>query len=596
MNKLTMKAILCSLALSTSIAAVQTPYVWAAAPETENAQQENTINPYFNKALVSVDIAGNKLVSADAIRAAIQSKIGENLTEEIVRQDMQSIYELGLFTDVTVNFRLVPEGTKVTYTVIENPVLTDVKLEGNTKLDNETILSMLTAPRGEILNTRQLNQDTRKIEEKYHADGYIFAKVSDISMSEDGVLNLSFNEGILEGYQVKGNEKTKEYVITREMRQKPGEPFNAKDARRSMQRIHNLGFFEDVNMKINPGKEPNGVVLETDVVEQRTGSFTVGAGYSNQDGLIGILGVRDTNFRGTGDSIGVQWEFGGDDDDYDSYLFSYRHPWMDKKETAMTFRFYDRTFEYDDYNRDGDLVSTYDKNYKGIELGFSRPVTEYSTNSILFKDRKDEYKNYVDGIDYQAKPGMEHYDPRYEHYIEDNFGRTRSVTLSHVTDTRDNIYTPMEGNRASLSAEFAGLGGDFDYQKYTLEDSHFFKVGHAQVVALRGMVGVADGTMPESALFDLGGQTTLRGYRDDQFEGKKAMLGTVEYRFPLASKVQGAVFSDFGDAWTGDYDDFEIHASVGVGFMLNTPLGPLRLDYGRGEDGGRTHFSFGGSF
>ena len=75
------------------------------------------------------------------------------------------------------------------------------------------------------------------------------------------MLTLSINEGILEGFAVKGNEKTKDYVITREMRLKPGEPFNAKDARRSMQRVYNLGFFDDVNVKINPGVEPNAVIL-----------------------------------------------------------------------------------------------------------------------------------------------------------------------------------------------------------------------------------------------------------------------------------------------------------------------------------------------
>lgn len=594
MRKFTAKAIVCSLLLATGAVSVNTVPVWAA--ETEANVSAEAANPFLNKTLVSVDIAGNELIDTETIQSAVQSKIGETLTEEIVRQDMQSIYELGRFTDITVNFRAVPEGTKVTYTVIENPVLTEIVLEGNTKLDNEAIFGMLNVTKDEVLNTRQLNQDTRAIEEKYHADGYIFAKVSDINMSEDGVLKLSFNEGVLEGYQVKGNEKTKEKVITREMRQKPGEPFNAKDARRSMQRIHNLGFFEDVNMKINPGQEPNGVILETDVVEQRTGSFTIGAGYSNEDGLIGILGVRDSNFRGTGDSVGVQWEFGGDEDDYNSYLFSYRHPWLDDKETALSFKVYDRTFEYDDYNRDGNYLSTYDKKYSGVEIGLSRPVTEYSTNSILLKDRTDKYKEYVSGIDYTAKPGEANYDSRYENYIEDNFGKTRSVTFAHVTDTRDNIYSPMEGNRASLSAEFAGLGGDFDYQKYMLEDSHFIKVGRAHVIALRGMAGIANGDMPESALFDLGGQDSLRGYRDDQFEGKKAMLGTVEYRFPLANKVQGAVFTDFGDAWNGDYSDFEIHASVGVGVMLNTPLGPMRLDYGRGENGGRTHFTFGGAF
>jgi outer membrane translocation and assembly module TamA len=101
--------------------------------------------------------------------------------------------------------------------------------------------------------------------------------------------------------------------ILREMRQKPGEPFNSKLARRSMQRVYNLGFFEDVNIKMNPGVDPNAVVMELDVTEKRTGSFGIGAGYSSEDGVLGMVSIGDTNFRGTGDAISLTYEKSGDD-------------------------------------------------------------------------------------------------------------------------------------------------------------------------------------------------------------------------------------------------------------------------------------------
>jgi len=179
-----------------------------------------------------------------------------------------------------------------------------------------------------------------------------------------------------------------------------------------------------------------------------------------------------------------------------------------------------------------------------------------------------------------------------------NFGTTRSVTFEHVTDTRDNIYNPTEGGRVSLSAEVAGLGGDFNFQKATIEDQRYFKVGHAQVIAVRGKYGLGNGEISEFNQFKVGGQNSLRGYRDDQYRGDHMILATLEYRFPIVSKVQGAIFTDWGGAW---FDDFmpksgAIHGSVGVGLALNTPLGPLRLDYGRGSKGGRVHFSVGGVF
>lgn len=88
-----------------------------------------------------------------------------------------------------------------------------------------------------------------------------------------------------------------------------------------MQRIYNLGYFEDVNIKLNPGQQPNAVEIEISVVEMNTGTFGIGAGYSDADGFIGMVSVGDKNFRGTGDKVNIRWEFGGADNK--NYEFSY---------------------------------------------------------------------------------------------------------------------------------------------------------------------------------------------------------------------------------------------------------------------------------
>ncbi|WP_019551868.1 outer membrane protein assembly factor [Propionispira raffinosivorans] len=563
-----------------------------AAKQQARSQVEAELKQYVGQTIVSVNITGLKQVQEADAMAPVKIKAGDTVSIDAVTQTSQAIAETGYFYDVYYTFEPIPEGVKLTYHVIENPILKSVEISGNKALDTKTIVSLLTVSPGTILNTKTLNTNIKAIEAKYKTDGYILAKISDISITPDGVLKLTFNEGTLEGYTVKGNEKTKARVITREMRMKPGEPFNVKQARRSMQRVYNLGFFEDVNMKLNPGREPNSVVLETTVVEKRTGTFAVGAGYSSKDGMIGLIEVGDTNFRGIGDAVKINYEFGGTDNAYNGFVFTYTRPWLDSKQTTGTIRVYNKSSEYDDYDTNGHLTETYDKKYSGGEISLGRPVSEYSTNYVTLRDRTDYYKGHVDD-----SGTIDRSTPAYQSWRDANFGETRSVTLSHVTDTRDNIYSPTEGTRVALTTEFAGLGGDFNYQKYTVEDQRFFKVGHAQVIALRGQVGKANGSLPESARYMVGGQTTLRGYRDDQFRGNTMMLGTVEYRFPIVSKVQGALFTDFGDAWGGQSnEDFEFHKSIGVGIQLQTPIGPIRLDYGRGEDGGRTHFSLGGTF
>ena len=234
------------------------------------------------------------------------------------------------------------------------------------------------------------------------------------------------------------------------------------------------------------------------------------------------------------------------------------------------------------------------RKYSGGELTFGRPVSEYSTNYLTLRNRKDSYVKHVDNGNLTPDPDRSH--PYWDQWRKDNFGTTRSVTFEHVTDTRDNVYNPMSGSRLSLSGEFAGFGGDFDFQKYTVDGQRYIRAGRSQVFALRARYGVGTGDISEFNQYRIGGQGSLRGYREDQFRGDREFLGTVEYRFPVVKKVQGALFTDWGGAWDSGLTPDDLHASVGVGISLTTPIGPLRFDYGWGEDGGRVHFNVGSTF
>jgi len=561
-----------------------------AAPETVKTGPDLT-----GKTVTAVSVADNANIPEDSIRKGIRLKPGDKLTAEAVRQDLQAIYEQGYFFDVAADFQAVPEGVKVTYRVRENPILKEIVIQGNTKVTTDKLRGMMTLRTGEVVNSKTLNEDMRKVETFYHDQGYVLSKVSDLSMGADGKLTISINEGTLEGIQVKGNTKTKTYVITREMKMKAGEPFNATAAKRSMQKVYNLGFFEDVNMKLKPGKEPNAVVVETDVVEQKTGTFSIGGGYSASDGLVGILELGDNNFRGTGDKVKMHWEFGGaGSDGQRNWEFGYTRPWLDKKETSLGVNFYQYTTEYNEYEGET-LLSTYDRKRKGWDLTMGRPQGEFTRNYLTLKNRTDSYVAHVSGTyDYSSNAA----------YKTSNFGNTRSLIFAQTFDNRDNVFDPTSGRRNNLSVEVAGkfAGGDFNFNKFTYETRNYRKVGRSHVVAFRGTVGYASGSMPESQLFSAGGADTLRGYYDEAYKGHKMLAATLEYRFPVAQKVSGVVFTDVGNAWGGTKWDgttfvFDgMKTSVGVGVRVNTPLGPIRLDYGVGSQGGRSHFSFGGQF
>jgi len=165
--------------------------------------------------------------------------VGDVVSEEGLTRDRDAIYATGYFYDLYPTFEKVPEGVVLTYNVLENPELKEVKIEGNTVETTESLMELVTVKNGELLNSRTLQENVQAIQEKYRADGYILAKITDLNIAQDGTLTIKISEGVLEDYKVKGNKKTKDYVILREMRQKTGEPFNANLARRSMQRVYN---------------------------------------------------------------------------------------------------------------------------------------------------------------------------------------------------------------------------------------------------------------------------------------------------------------------------------------------------------------------
>ena len=595
---------------------IQTPAMGADTSVTQTApsshQEENKLAPYIGKTITKQIIEGNVAVPEAEIAAALKTKPGMQFTEAGLSEDLSAIYGLGWFYDLRPEFKTVPEGVQVIYHVMENPVYQKTEVEGNTVLNKQRVASFFDLEQGKIANLKNINKCVQKLEEEYRSNGYILARVTDVHMEKDGTLKVAVNEGVVEGFKVKGNVKTKDYVVTREMKLKKGEPFNAKAARRSMQRVYNLGYFEDVNIKLNPGREPNGVEVEISVVEMNTGTFGIGAGYSNADGFVGMVSIGDKNFRGIGDKINLRWEFGGEDNK--NYDFSYTRPWLDDKETSATINLYDITNEYADYNIDGDEIARYDKKRRGQEITFSRRThNEFVSNYITIKNRDDIYKGPADGYEGDVNQYYEkefeqspHFKKEWmpqtpEERRKENFGVTRSITFGRVYDSRDNVYDPHEGKRIGYSVEWAGgMGGDFDFTKWTADWRYYFRAGGESVWALNLGAGYASGDMPLSQRFTMGGSDTLRGYEDDQFRGNSMLKATLEYRFPIVKKVQGVLFTDNGYAWDKRHEDeFDmglLKNSYGVGLRINSPLGPVKLDYGYGEDGGKFHFSFGGQF
>lgn len=576
-----------------------------------SSNDDSAIEAQVGKTITSVDFEGIPEEVKAKLAPLIQSKPGSTVTVEGIRNDVASLGSIGVFSQIRPVFVSVPEGVKLTYQLVSNPVVKNVEFSGNTVFTSDYLKSIMQIPKDSVLNFVLVNQKLREIEDLYLKQGYMLVSIPNVQVSADGTLHIDISEGIVEDIVIVGNEKTKNYVITRELKLKKGKPFNKFLASRSMERLYNLGYFEDVNMKLLPGKtNEHDVIIEIDVIEQKTGIVTVGAGYSDADGTVGIIELGDTNFRGTGDKVNLHWEFGGAGDGK-NYTLSYTRHWINDNGDSLGASIFNRIYEYDDYDANGDKVAEYDKRRKGWNLTWGHVSDEYRTNYFNFESSKESYDDH-DGFEtgevmdkYLAKNNItDYHDSDWYKAIMDNFGTTNSFTFTHVFDNRDNYFNASKGRRISFAAQWGGhgLGGDYDFYKFTAEGRFYKALGNGHILALRLMGGYIDGDVSYGNLFDLGGSDTLRGYEDDQFKGKKMYAATLEYRFPIAKKVQGVLFTDAGSTWGIDEgkipwytDDDSLNWSVGVGIRLQTPIGPIRLDYGHG-DRNKFNFSFGTQF
>lgn len=573
------------------------------------AVSDADLKPYVDKVATAVTVGPVPEAQIEQkLLPQLAMRVGDAINMDYIRHDLNVIGATGLFSTVKPVFTTVPEGVALNYTVQMNPVVKKIDIVGNESISTADLMKLVATTPGTMLNTAVVSHDVANINSAFANAGYMMSRVSDVRLDDEGTLHLAISEQRIENINLRGNTKTKNKVIMRELRMKKGDIFNKNAASRSIQRVYNTGYFEDVNVRLLPGqRNPKDVIVEIDVTEQKTGSVTIGAGYSDSDGLVGILGLAETNLRGTGDKANISWEFGGNTDTNKNYIFSYTHPYLNDAGDSIGFSIFDRESEYDDYNEKGDSVAGYDRRTNGFNITYGRVRSEYVSDYITLETKRTKYTDWHSGYNYRndaTDSNNAGFDFAGMDYLGKNFGRTNSMTWSHVFDNRDNVYDPTKGKRLSFTGTWAGhgMGGDFDYFKFIAENRLYYKVGRAHVIAVRLMGGIATGDMPYNDLFTLGGADNLRGYEDDEFRGNKMYEVTVEYRYPIAKKIQGVVFTDLGNAWGGVenipwyHENNKLHYSGGLGFRITTPIGPIRLDYAVGQDGGKFHFSFGGKF
>ena len=548
--------------------------------------------------IVDIVVIGSEYVSPSEITTAIGSKVGGFYSEDQLARDREAVLRMGWFQTVSAEREVVENGVRLVFRVRENPVVRDVRFEDPKEqplrvMAREQLLAVMKTRPGMVYNRQQLDVDAQAIEELYRSKGYILAIVIGVKqVSEQGVLTLQIAEGEIESTKITGNTYTKTYVIQRYIHTKPGEVYSAKKVSADVKRITNTGYFESVRTDAEVGEQPGKIILIFIVVErQRTGQATVGGAYTSVQGLIGFVDLSKTNLHGTGQTVSIRGEFGG----MRSYELGYRNPWIMSPETRLNLGIYDRFILRQAFltTPEGQRNVLYRERRTGGNVVLGRPLSDFTTAYVGLR-RDDVSLADISVADQQFLTG-----PAFASR------QVRSLSLTTVTDTRENPNNPRGGKYHQFATEFAGIFGGSHFNKYSTDNRRYFPIGKKSVLAMRLIGGLVTGDAPYLEQFLIGGPDSLRGYRIDRFAGSHMVILNTEYRFPLSSNLTGVGFVDAGDAWGGPIasdlffrsdKSFKTHLGYGVGVRIQTPVGPIRLDLGFSKEGAETHFGIANMF
>ena len=566
-------------------------------------------------------IRGNIRINRDAILAAMRTQVGKPLVSTDLRTDEENILNMGFFADAKVLSRNVSDTeAEVLVEVQEYPIVKEIRIVGNTVFTSDDLMKIVTNYQqvGNVWNNRNARPINDEIIAKYREKGYFVQLVRPGPLTESPeTLNIQIIEPTVNEITLVGLNRTQERTVRRLMKTKPGGLYSRDTLRRDTEELYYTYWFEEVRPEELPTDQPGVFNIVMNFKEARTAQLNAGVALDAQSRIVGTLSYNDTNFMGTGQSVGAQLSqatIGGGP----SAEVAYTNRFIDSRDTTMSVQLFSKVI----YNftgngifgGSGDVEEEFNERRTGFGIQFSRPVAERFRFTVGVNARNSRT------IDLQSTGS--------NNYIQQD-GDLIQFQLGAEYDTRRPTGDPRQGENVRLLVEpgysnitrIGGASAGFDYLlgrsnflRTTIEVRKYWSRRipddapidtQVPVVAFRARFGHVNGKVPFFEQLFVGGSDSLRGYPNQRFWGNNSFLATVEYRHPIQKTFTLIGFADYGGAWGGygSLNDFaqtrrpELKFGYGVGVGFRTPLGPIRIDFAFNSEGGsRTHFIFGTTF
>ena len=453
-------------------------------------------------------------------------------------------------------------------------------IKGDLLKPSDELLKMVSLKEGEVFNRSELHKSIERLTDLYADQGYANANVAPLSYKHDDkrTIDLMFDveQGVkvyIERIQVRGNTRTRDKVVRREIPIAEGDQYSASKIKEANRRVRNLGYFDEVNVTQEPGSAKDQAVLNVDVTEKPTGTFSIGAGYSSVDNFITQGSITQDNFLGYGVKLRLS---GALSSNSQTFSLGVTDPYFLDTDWTVGFEVYKTEREYNDY----------DEYRTGGAIKAGHKIADYTKGYLTYRYEETEITNLDPTI---TNP-----------IILDAVGISThsSLTGEIVRNSTDYHMDPTTGGISKFTLQYAGLGGTENFLKTILEHRQFWPLFWDTVFSIHGETGLAletanDG-LPLNERFFLGGIRNMRGFEtremgprdpnDGTYSGGETMgYLNFEFLFPISKSMglKGLLFYDVGNVWedSGDYLS-DMRHSAGAGIRWNSPLGPLRFEWG----------------
>ncbi len=462
-----------------------------------------------------------------------------------------------------------------------------------TPAELEPGLSMLG---GDIYSLKKVSDDTQMIRKYYGAKGYADAEVrpdiNEVGVDDKGVRLIDIRYDVTEGgryavgrINVRGNSKTKQHVILRELPLKPGSYLNSVDLETSKKRLENLNYFSGVSVSQSASRTPGYRDINVDVAEKMTGSFTLGVAFSTVENVYLYATITQSNFDirgftngvfvGGGQRLTVSGKLGTE---YQSASLYLMEPWFLDRKLALGNELYYSTASY--------MSDYYQQENYGYAVSLRKALDD--VNSLKLEYRMEGYS----------------FDPEWDapsffrEACERDYSRS-NIRLTYEYDSRDAIITPRKGGNVEVFASYSGPGSTVQTYSAGVSGSWFYNSVWDSIFSIHYALETVDtvNSDKEVPIFErcyLGGQGDLRGFRyrdvgmldpvlagDETMGGKSSGYVQFEVTIPVIESIRFATFVDVGFVHEDSFDfqPNELAADYGIGLRINLPMGPLAVDY-----------------